>query len=109
MAIVYYVTNLRVPAGKVEGEDGGHRAPSADSARGNRTRQFLMRVANRVFTDQTVSQVEIVAHLLEHGTEFENNEAWAFLNVSSLRRPGRHGIVCLDSYLSMNYGVACRK
>ena len=50
-----------------------------------------------------MSQVDVVAHFLEHGTEFENNEAWAFLNVSSLRRPGGHAIVCLDSYLSMNF------
>ncbi|EJT67974.1 hypothetical protein GGTG_14449 [Gaeumannomyces tritici R3-111a-1] len=43
-----------------------------------------MRVANRVFTDRAVSQVEVAAHLLGYGTEFANNEAWAFLNVSSL-------------------------
>jgi len=46
--------------------------------------QFLMRVANRVFTDRPLSQVEVVAHLLGYDTEFANNEAWAFLNVSSL-------------------------
>lgn len=31
-----------------------------------------------------MSQVEVVAHLLGYSTEFANNEAWAFLNVSSL-------------------------
>jgi len=108
MAIVYYVTNYAtkvedpvwkraaaaaelfgvvgkgVPASERDGEDDALQPPSADSARGNRTRQFLMRVANRVFTDRAVSQVEVVANLLGYGTEFANNEAWAFLNVSSL-------------------------
>ncbi|KAL8281709.1 hypothetical protein RB600_005247 [Gaeumannomyces tritici] len=107
MAIVYYVTNYAtkvedpvwkraaaaaelfgvlgngIPAGEKERDDDV-RQPSVDSVRGNRTRQFLMRVANRVFTDRALSQVEVVAHLLGYGTEFANNEAWAFLNVSSL-------------------------
>jgi len=46
--------------------------------------QFLMKVANRVFTDRALSQVEVVAHLLGYGMEFANNEAWMFLNISSL-------------------------
>lgn len=105
MAIVFYVTNY---ATKVEdpvwkraaaaaellsafgGNQGGEeqrddaRQPSADNGRGNRTRQFLMRIANRVFTDRALSQVEVVAHLLRYDMEFANNEAWTFLNVSAL-------------------------
>ena len=50
----------------------------------NRMRQFLMRVANRIFTERPLSQVEVVAHLLGYNMEFTNNDMWTFLNVSSL-------------------------
>lgn len=50
----------------------------------NRTRQFLMRVTNRVFTDRSLSQVEVIAHLLGYPDEFTSNHGWTFLNVSSL-------------------------
>jgi len=50
----------------------------------NRTRQLLMRIANRVFTERALSQVEVVSHLLGYPTEFAHNDAWTFLNVSSL-------------------------
>ncbi|RSL84092.1 hypothetical protein CDV31_016748 [Fusarium ambrosium] len=50
----------------------------------NRTRQFLMRVANRIFTERPLSQVEVVAHLLGYPSEFTNSSAWAYLNVSLL-------------------------
>ncbi len=43
-----------------------------------------MRVANRVFTERPLSQVEVVAHLLGYPTEFTSNTAWTFLNVSLL-------------------------
>ncbi|EXK76905.1 hypothetical protein FOQG_18367 [Fusarium oxysporum f. sp. raphani 54005] len=43
-----------------------------------------MKVANRIFTERALSQVEVVAHLLGYPTEFASNDAWAFLNVSSL-------------------------
>jgi hypothetical protein len=55
-----------------------------DDSRQNRTRQFLMRVANRIFTERALSQVEVVSHLRGYPTEFANNDAWTFLNVSSL-------------------------
>lgn len=73
--------------------------------RENRTRQFLMRVANRVFTERALSQVEVVAHLQGYGTEFASNKAWTFLNVCTLYwhifRRWRHlqcasGRECLD-------------
>ncbi|KJZ68295.1 hypothetical protein HIM_12316 [Hirsutella minnesotensis 3608] len=50
----------------------------------NKTRQFLMRVANRIFTERPLSQVEVVAHLLGYLSEFTNSSAWAHLNVSVL-------------------------
>ncbi|EKG09266.1 hypothetical protein MPH_13720, partial [Macrophomina phaseolina MS6] len=104
LAIVFYVTNY---ATKVEDpvwkrvvaardllqvmEDGAARnqpntgqEPAESDGRENRTRQFLMRVANRVFTERTLSQVEVVAHLQGYGTEFASNDAWTFLNVCTL-------------------------
>lgn len=65
------------PANEVEcGNEGQYKK--------NKTRQFLMRVANRIFTERTLSHVEVVSHLLGYGTEFTNNKAWTFLNVSLL-------------------------
>lgn len=45
-----------------------------------------MKVANRIFTERELSQVEVVAHLLGYPTEFVSNSTWTFLNVSSLYR-----------------------
>ncbi|KAM4066756.1 PIF1-like helicase [Hirsutella rhossiliensis] len=109
MALVYYVTNY---ATKVEdptwkrvaaaaellpvvaaggqpgaGEDAGTGVVGGDGDDGtknNKTRQFLMRVANRVFTERALSQVEVVAHLLGYPSEFTSSSAWAYLNVSAL-------------------------
>ncbi|XP_044717895.1 ATP-dependent DNA helicase [Hirsutella rhossiliensis] len=105
MALVFYVTNYatkvedpvwkRVVAAadllppragdgmaddaEVRGGEGG-----GDDGKQNRTRQFLMKVANRVFTERPLSQVEVIADLLGYPTELTNNGAWAFLNVSVL-------------------------
>ncbi|KJZ68870.1 hypothetical protein HIM_11741 [Hirsutella minnesotensis 3608] len=110
MALVYYVTNY---ATKVEdptwkrvaaaaellpvvvtarqpaaGEDVGSGTVGDGDGDGdgvkNKTRQFLMRVANRIFTERPLSQVEVVAHLLGCPSEFTNSSAWAHLNVSVL-------------------------
>jgi hypothetical protein len=104
MAIVYYVTNyatkIEDPAWKrvaaaaeflqVLDKSGTERPAETTASRGeddciqNRTRQFLMRVANRIFTERPLSQVEVVAHLLGYKMEFTNSDVWTFLNVSSL-------------------------
>ncbi|KAF5696631.1 ATP-dependent DNA helicase PIF1 [Fusarium mundagurra] len=99
MAIVFYVTNY---ATKVEDpvwkrvaaaaelfpttdESMVKNSEASETERGqNQTRQFLMKVANRIFTERALSQVEVVAHLLGYPTEFASNDAWTFLNVSSL-------------------------
>ncbi|KAM4058160.1 PIF1-like helicase [Hirsutella rhossiliensis] len=86
MALVYYVTNY---ATKVEDPTWKRVAAAAEllpvlSAGGQPTRQFLMRVANRVFTERALSQVEVVAHLLGYPSEFTGSSAWAYLNVSVL-------------------------
>lgn len=104
MAIIFYVTNYatkvedpmwkRVAVAaelldiadkseteRVAGTVGG---PREEDHIQNRTRQFLMRVANRIFTERSLSQVEVVAHLLGYEMEFTNNKVWTFLNVTSL-------------------------
>ncbi|KAF2175488.1 hypothetical protein K469DRAFT_724119 [Zopfia rhizophila CBS 207.26] len=93
LALVFYITNYatkvedpvwkRVAAAKElfhiledgmtrNQPHGGSRLAESDG-RGNRTRQFLIRVANRIFTEQALSQVEVVAYLQGHGTEFISN------------------------------------
>ncbi|PVH90314.1 hypothetical protein DM02DRAFT_496337, partial [Periconia macrospinosa] len=92
MAIVFYVTNY---ATKLEDPVWKRAAAAAELLRdssdsdtgtgpGNRTRQFLLKVANRVFTERALSQAEVAAHLLGFRTEFTHNSAWTYLNVSSL-------------------------
>ncbi|KAM4061856.1 PIF1-like helicase [Hirsutella rhossiliensis] len=91
MALVYYVTNY---ATKVEDPTWKRVAAAAEllpvvsagsqPGAGDDTRQFLARVANRVFTERALSQVEVVAHLLGHPSEFSGSSAWAYLNVSVL-------------------------
>ncbi|XP_044714717.1 PIF1-like helicase domain-containing protein [Hirsutella rhossiliensis] len=130
MALMYYVTNYATKVEDPVWKCGGRgRSPG----RLNGTRQFLMRVANRVFTERPLSQVEVVAHLLGYPAEFTNSSAWAYLNTSLLywevfrrwpylrrasgaaaiddtldesvlRRPGKHATVCLDGYLSKDFG-----
>ncbi|KAM4064170.1 Arrestin-lik [Hirsutella rhossiliensis] len=107
MALVYYVTNYAtkvedptwkrvaaaaellpvVAAGGQPGarEDAGNGVVGGDDGtKNNKTRQFLMRVANRIFTERALSQVEVVAHLLGYPSEFTSSSAWAYLNVSVL-------------------------
>jgi hypothetical protein len=104
MAIVYYVTNY---ATKIEDPTWKRVAVAAelfhtldkskteslaqmtgsqreDDGIQNKTRQFLMKVANRIFTERSLSQVEVVAHLLGYKMEFTNSDTWTFLNVSCL-------------------------
>ncbi|KAM5348942.1 hypothetical protein ACJ41O_008765 [Fusarium nematophilum] len=82
MAIVFYVTNY---ATKVEDPVWKRVAAAAELLPVlDETRQFLMRVANRIFTDRPLSQVEVVAYLLGYPTEFASNHGWTFLNASSL-------------------------
>lgn len=68
----------------VERQKDTTESPTTDNPVQNRTRQFLIRVANRIFTERPLSQVEVVAHLLGYLTEFTSNNVWTFLNVSYL-------------------------
>jgi hypothetical protein len=92
MAIVFYVTNYatkledlvwkRAAAAAELLEDSRHLTTGDGSVSG--TRLFLARVANRIFTERALSQVEVAAHLLGFGMEFTHSKSWVFLNVSSL-------------------------
>lgn len=104
MAIVFYVTNYatkvedpvwkRVAAAAelfrvlensiTESQTERAGGPGEGDDTQNKTRQFLMRVANRIFTERPLSQVEVIAHLLGYDMEFANNDAWTFVNVSGL-------------------------
>lgn len=113
MALVYYVTNYATkvedpiwkrvaaaadllpathPADPLTGEEaaeggvaiGGSADDGGGDGAGNKTRQFLMKVANRVFTERTLSQVEVVADLLGYPVEYTSSSGWAYLNVSVL-------------------------
>ncbi|OAQ60809.1 ATP-dependent DNA helicase PIF1 [Purpureocillium lilacinum] len=106
LALIYYVTNYSTkvedPTWKraaaaaellpsmsgdnvaSEGEPATQSGSMIERPHENRTRQFLMKVANRVFTERPLSQVEVVAHLLGYPAEFSNSNAWAYLNTSLL-------------------------
>ncbi|XP_044717937.1 PIF1-like helicase domain-containing protein [Hirsutella rhossiliensis] len=94
MALIYYITNY---ATKVEDPAWKRVAAAAEflptlegelieenSGRRNKTRTFLLKVANRVFTERPLSQVEVIAHLLGYPAEFSSGSAWAYVNANQL-------------------------
>ncbi|XP_044717892.1 PIF1-like helicase domain-containing protein [Hirsutella rhossiliensis] len=162
MALIYYITNYatkvedpiwkRVAAAAellptleptAESDDtstdrdagqgtGSRDEVAADPVQENKTRVFLLKAANRVFTERSLSQVEVIAHLLGYPAEFSNGAAWAYINVNqlywavfrrwqhlrqvsgagamgdapdetALRRPAKWAIVCLDGYVSKDF------
>jgi hypothetical protein len=102
-SIMYYVTNYatksedpvwkrvavaaeirRSVSGTIASDNAGGEPPNiADSTRINEE-QFLLKVANRVFTERPLSQVEVQAELLNYPTEFSHSQVWTTLNVSAL-------------------------
>ncbi|KAI8649770.1 ATP-dependent DNA helicase [Fusarium keratoplasticum] len=50
----------------------------------NESRQFLMRAANRIFSERQLSAVEVCYHLLGYHTDFTNVPHWSFLNLTAL-------------------------
>ncbi|KAM4058271.1 PIF1-like helicase [Hirsutella rhossiliensis] len=125
MALMYYVTNY---ATKVEDPVWKRVAAAADllaASTGDGTANGGQ--------DDGGGAVEVVAHLLGYPAEFTNSSAWAYLNTSLLywevfrrwpylrrasgaaaiddtldesvlRRPGKHASVCLDGYLTKDFG-----
>lgn len=104
LALVYYVTNYatkvedpvwkRVVAAKelirLLGDDGtgdqssNGRGRTEGDNRHSQARRFLLRMANRIFTERALSQVEVLAHFQGYETELTNSTAWTFLNVCTL-------------------------
>ncbi|XP_044718721.1 PIF1-like helicase domain-containing protein [Hirsutella rhossiliensis] len=161
MALIYYITNYATkvedPCGSVwpprpsssraradgrgqrkwrrprrRPRGGAEGVATAADPRGNKTRTFLLKAANRVFTERPLSQVEVIAHLLGYPAEFSSGSAWAYVNANqlywavfrrwrhlrrasgaeatgdapdetALRRPGSGATVCLDGYLSKEF------
>ncbi len=50
----------------------------------NKTKSFMLRAANRIFTSRELSQPEVLAHLLGFQTDFTNVHAWAWVHLNSL-------------------------
>jgi len=99
LSMIYYVTNyatkLQTPmwrrlavAKEVQqgiGPDGGNPR-QADDPTTNRTRQFFMRWANKLFSDREISAVEACYYILGHQTDFTPIRRWVNVYVSSLYR-----------------------
>jgi hypothetical protein len=104
LSLIYYVTNYatkvedpvwkRIVAaielirllgdGKARSQPNDTRSSTGNAEGQNQTWQFLLRVANRIFTERALSQVEVVAYFQGYGTEFTNSNAWTFLNVCTM-------------------------
>ncbi|CVL09413.1 uncharacterized protein FMAN_15546 [Fusarium mangiferae] len=104
LALVYYVTNYATKVGdpvwkrvvaakeviRLLGDDGtgdqsrNGRGRTEGDNRHSQARQFLLRMANRIFTERALSQVEVLAHFQGYETELTNSTAWTFLNVCTL-------------------------
>ena len=54
------------------------------ASRLNKTRQFLMRLANRVFSERELSSVEVVSHLLGFKTDYTDVKDWVYLQANTL-------------------------
>ncbi|KAM4062405.1 PIF1-like helicase [Hirsutella rhossiliensis] len=66
------------------GGNGAGEEAAADPIRGNKTRVFLLKAANRIFTERPLSQVEVIADLLGYPAEFCSGAAWAYVNTNQL-------------------------
>ncbi|KJZ68118.1 hypothetical protein HIM_12488 [Hirsutella minnesotensis 3608] len=106
LAMVYYITNyatkldtpmwkriaLASEVARQLREAGGPNSRAPDPALRddrqqavlNESRQFLMRAANRIFSERQLSAVEVCYHLLGYHTDFTNVPHWSFLNLTAL-------------------------
>ncbi|KAM4064054.1 AAA domain-containing protein [Hirsutella rhossiliensis] len=66
------------------GGNGAGEEAAADPIRGNKMRVFLLKAANRIFTERPLSQVEVIADLLGYPAEFCSGAAWAYVNTNQL-------------------------
>ncbi|KAF6517643.1 hypothetical protein HZS61_003204 [Fusarium oxysporum f. sp. conglutinans] len=104
LAMVFYITNyatkLDTPMWKrlVFASDvlrqlresaslGGPSLSEQDAQRQdvvNESRQFLMRAANRIFSERQLSAVEVCYFLLGYQTDFTNVPNWSYINLTAL-------------------------
>jgi hypothetical protein len=104
LAMVFYITNyatkLDTPMWKRLAfaadvlrqlrESAGHPRPnlaeqnSRRQAVVNESRQFLMRAANRIFSERQLSAVEVCYFLLGYQTDFTNVLQWSYINLTAL-------------------------
>lgn len=107
LAMVYYITNyatkLDTPVWKrialaaevarqlSESNQSTSNAPNDSPLHNQRqpaflnaSRQFLMRAANRIFSERQLSAVEVCYHLLGYPTDFTNVPHWSYLNLTAL-------------------------
>ncbi|KAJ6436571.1 hypothetical protein O9K51_10813 [Purpureocillium lavendulum] len=106
LAMVYYITNyatkldtpmwkrlaLAADVARQLRESGSARCRATESSQRNHrheavmneSRQFLMRTANRIFSERQLSAVEVCYHLLGYCTDFTNVPHWSFLNLTAL-------------------------
>ncbi|KAF9774784.1 hypothetical protein IL306_007182 [Fusarium sp. DS 682] len=70
--------------GKARSQPNDTRSSTGNAEGQNQTWRFLLRVANRIFRERALSQVEVVAYFQGYGTEFTNSNAWTFLNVCTM-------------------------
>ncbi|KAF9767527.1 hypothetical protein IL306_015295, partial [Fusarium sp. DS 682] len=104
LAMVFYITNyatkLDTPMWKrlvfaadvlrQLRESAGHPRPNLaeqDPRRQavvNESRQFLMRSANRIFSERQLSAVEVCYFLLGYQTDFTNVPQWSYINLTAL-------------------------
>jgi hypothetical protein len=50
----------------------------------NESRQFLIRAANRIFSERQLSAVEVYYFLLDYQTDFTNVPHWSYINLTAL-------------------------
>jgi hypothetical protein len=106
LAMLYYITNyatkldtpmwkrlalaadvfrqLHQPPALMHQVSDSAQHPDHRSAVLNESRQFLMRAANRIFSERQLSAVEVCYHLLGYSTDFTNVPDWSFLNLTAL-------------------------
>ncbi|KAM5344579.1 hypothetical protein ACJ41O_013114 [Fusarium nematophilum] len=69
----------------------------------NEGRQFLMRAANRIFSERQLSAVEVCYFLLGYQTDFTNVPHWSYINLTALywtifrRWPHLHRQACMQT------------
>jgi Helitron helicase-like domain at N-terminus len=95
LALVFYGTNyatkLNTPmwrrmtfAADIYREINERDDSNSEKTSTDRTREFLLRVANRVFTERELSSVEVANHLLGYETDYTNVKYWSYVKLSSL-------------------------